>query len=443
MAAFGITEQRFPNTSPEIRNDAVGLSWSDIADLFSVTTSSGAMVSADSAARAIPVHACCTLIAGGIISMPLRIMRRDLVDGMMTQIPADDHDFWWLFNEQPNSDSTSAQFWEEIVRNKLLRGRAYARIIRKAGGRNLDVREIVHLPNSKVRPIKQWDADLRRDRIVGYDVTDGTRKYGVLPEDMLDFRGNVPTNNCVASATESSSVSSIIDAAREAIGITLTIEEYCGRFFSNGGTPRVVLKFPVGQKLDDKQQAELRAAWMRKYGGASNAALPMVLNNGGDISKLSFTAEEAQMLEARKFQVIEIARAFGVPPFMIGETEKTSAWGTGIEQMSQGFIRYTLGPHITGIEQELNRKLFRTSRTFVDFDEEALSRGDMKATGEWFRQAVGGSQGPGFITVNEVRRALKRPSIDGGDKLFQPIGANNASVTQSADGAASSEPQQA
>lgn len=443
MAAFGITEQRFPNTAPEIRNDAVGLSWSDIADLFSVGTSSGAMVSADSAARAIPVHACCTLIAGGIISMPLRIMRREFVDGMMTQIPADDHDFWWLFNEQPNSDCTSAQFWEEIVRNKLLRGRAFARIIRKEGGRGIGVREIVQIPNSKVRPIKQWDASLRRERIVSYDVTDGTRKYAVLPEDMLDFRGNVPTNNCVGSASDSSSVSSIIDSAREAIGITLTIEEYCGRFFSNGGTPRVVLKFPAGQKLDEPQKNALRDVWMQKYGGASNAALPLVLNNGGDISKLSFNAEEAQMLEARKFQVIEIARAFGVPPFMIGETEKTSAWGTGIEQMSQGFIRYTLGPHITGVEQELNRKLFSKSSTFVDFDEEALSRGDMKATGDWFRQAVGGSQGPGFITVNEVRRALKRPTIAGGDELYIPKGASNASVPQSTDGADSGQSQQA
>jgi HK97 family phage portal protein len=426
----------FGRKKPEIRNDVVvGLSFEDLARMFSLGNG-GSRISAANAMEAIPVQACCALIAGGIVSMPLRLVQREVVDGMMVQRPADDHDYWWLFNEQPNSDSTSAQFWEQIVKRKLLWGRAFARIVRKGGGRSIAVDELVFLRNEDVLVETEWDSGRRRTRIVRYLVRDGEHTFGVLPEDMLDFRG-----------TEAGIVYKMSDslyAAREAVGIVLTIEQYCSKFFANGGMPRTVLKYPAGVTLDQKQQDALREAFVKKLGGADNAALPLVLANGGDAVKLSFTAEEAQMLEARKFQVIEIARSFGVPPFMIGETEKTSAWGTGIEQMSQGFIRYTLGPHITAIEQEINRKLFRISRYFVDFDEEALARGDMKSLGDWFRQAVGGSQGPGFMTVDEVRSRLKLAPTPGGGTLYTPsTGATQDASGQKADGANSDQSGQA
>jgi HK97 family phage portal protein len=425
----------FSRRKPAIQNAvATGLSWDDLEKLFAWPTSSGASVTADNAARAIPVKACAALIAGGISSMPARIVKRELEDGMIVQRPADNHDLWWLLNEQPNSDSTSSEFWDKIITTRLMRGRSYARIVRKSGGRSIEPEELVFVPHCNVKPVTQWDAVRRRERIVSYDITDKGRRYAVVPEDMLDFGGR--------ESELAAGVSDIIDAAREAIGLVLTIEEYCGRFFANGGTPRVVLQYPAGVSLDPKQQDALRDAWLKRLGGVSNTALPLVLQNGGAVNKISATAEEAQMLEARKFQVIEIARAFGVPPFMIGESEKTSSWGTGLEQLSQGFIRYTLGPHITAIEQELNRKLFRISRFFVDFDEEALARGDMKSLSDWFRQAIGGSQGPGYLTVNEVRRRLNVAPIDGGDELFTPNGATN-DAAQSPDGSASSEPSKA
>lgn len=421
----------FTRRRPAVQNAvASNLSFEDLEKLFGWPTSSGASVSADNAARAIPVKACSALIAGGIASMPARIVRRELEDGMYVQRPADDHELWWLLNEQPNSDCTASEFWDKVIQTRLMRGRSYARIVRKTGGRSIVPDELVFLPNCNVKPVKQWDSVRRRDRIVSYDINDKGRKYSVLPEDMLDFGGR--ESELVAG------VSDIIEASREAIGLVLTIEEYCGRFFANGGTPRVVLQYPAGVQVDGKQQDLLRDAWLKRLGGTANTALPLVLQNGGSVNKISATAEEAQMLEARKFQVIEIARAFGVPPFMIGESEKTSSWGTGLEQLSQGFIRYTLGPHITALEQELNRKLFRISRFFVDFDEEALARGDMKSLSDWFRQAIGGSQGPGYLTVNEVRRRLNVAPVDGGDKLFMPNGAKT-DAAQSPDGSASSE----
>lgn len=438
-------EKLFSRGAPAIQNqDLSGLSMGQFAELFAFPTWSGNSVTPESAAKAIPVQACCALISGGITAMPLRIVQRELVDGAWLSTPSDGHPYWWLFNESPDGEISAAQFWRRVLTHKLLYGESFARMNRANGGRGIDIKEVIFVPNREVLTLRQWDPVSRRSRIVGYKVTNSDgRTFGVLPEDMLHFRDNqslqtVERQQLIGNEVSVSAapVSAILDSTRQAIGIVLAIEEYCGRFFSNGGMPKIVLKFPAGVRLDDKQDAALREAWQRKYGGAENGGLPLVLKNGGDVQKLSFTSEEAQMLEARKFQVIDIARGFGCPPFMIGETEKTSAWGTGIQSMSQGFIRYTLSPHMTEIEQETTRKLFGTARYCTDFDEDALSRGDMNALGEWFRQALGGAQGPGFLTADEVRSLINRKPIAGGDKLYNPTAGGPNDKTQKQDSGA-------
>jgi HK97 family phage portal protein len=415
--------------TPNIRNDIPNgtLSFPELAAMFHYPTWSGADVTPESAARAIPVQACMALISGGITSMPLRIVQRQIVNGSWLQTPADDHPYWWLFNESPDGEISSTQFWDRIVKNKLLQAESFGRIIRSNGGRGIDVQQVIFERNRDVQTLRQWDPVSRRAKIVGYQIYRDGRMFGVLPEDMLHFRDSQSLNPTGSISVPADSVSiapkpisAILDATRQAIGVCLTIEEYCGRFFSNGGMPKVVLKYPAGTKLDDKQIERLRDQFQQRYGGAQNGGLPLILNNGAEAEKLSFTSEEAQLLEARKFQVIDIARGFNVPPFMIGETEKTSSWGSGIESMSQGFIRYTLARHITEIEQETTRKLFGTARYCTDFDEEALSRGDMAALGTWFRAALGGAQGPGWMNVNEIRRRINLPAVPGGDDFYSP-----------------------
>jgi phage portal protein BeeE len=411
--------------------DLTGLSMGQFAEMFAFPTWSGADVTPESASRAIPVQACCALISGGITSMPLRIVSRQIVDGAWLQTPADDHPYWWLFNESPDGELSATQFWDRIVRHKLLYAESFGRMVRANGGRGVDIQQVIFEPNRNVQTLRQWDPVTRRAKIAGYKVLRDGRLFGVLPEDMLHFKDSQSFNLSLGGGNQSfiadgavsiapRPVSAILESTRQAIGVCLTIEEYCGRVFSNGGAPKIVLKNPTGVKLDEKQKDLLREQFQAKYGGASNAGLPLILNNGMGAEKLSFTSEELQLLEARKFQVIDIARGFSVPPFMIGETEKTSSWGNGVESMGQGFVRYTLARHISEIEQETTRKLFGTARYCTDFDEEALARGDMAALGTWFRAAVGGAQGPGWMVPNEIRRRLNMPAVAGGDELYVP-----------------------
>lgn len=426
---------RLRNAWGAIRNDIPSyssLTPEQFSELFCAPTWAGTYVTPDTASQAIPVKASCSLIAGGITAMPIRVLRRELIDGEFVQSPADDNDYWWLLNESPSDDMAAAQFWQRIVTHLLLWGQSFARIIRK--GRTLEIAELVHYHNGCVQVVHEWDAARRRNRITRYVVNEDGRYFSVIPEDMLHFRGDMAVGAPARSA--------IIYSARQAIGLTLAIEEYCARVFAHGGTPRIVLKYPPGTKFTDEQKKALRDAWLNSFGTSERAGLP-IPTSGAEVQKVSFTAQELQMLDARKFQVIEIARAFGIPPYMIGETEKTSAWGTGIEQLGKGFIRFTLSPHMTAIEQELSRKLFRNSRLFVDFDEESLARGDMKSLGDWYRQAVGGSQGPGFMSVNEVRRRLKLAPKDGGDELYDPGENLDEPAPEPAAGADPAEPEAA
>jgi HK97 family phage portal protein len=207
-------------------------------------------------------------------------------------------------------------------------------------------------------------------------------------------------------------------AAFQSIGIALATDSLSGHFYANGAAPKHVIQ--TDKEMDQEQVEQLRNEYKRKYAGTNNAGMPMVLTEGLDIKEMSMTSADAQLLESRKFQVIDIARAFGVPPHMIGAQETTSSWGTGIEQMSIGFIRWSLQPYINRIRQELNRKLFRRASPFVEHKMEALLAGDSKAEGEYRRQAIGGSQGPGWMTINEVRATMNLPPIPGGDTLYRP-----------------------
>jgi len=174
--------------------------------------------------------------------------------------------------------------------------------------------------------------------------------------------------------------------------------------------------------MDQKQIDLLQMTFANKYSGTGNShKRPLVLTEGMGVDNVSLSAADSQLLEARKFQVVEIARAFGVPPHLIGETSASTSWGSGIESMGRAFVMFTLDPHLTRIEQELNSKLFPNGEYFLEFDRSVLMAGDLKTQAEFYTAALGGpGAGPGYMTQNEIRKRQNLPPLAGGDKLFNP-----------------------
>ena len=166
---------------------------------------------------------------------------------------------------------------------------------------------------------------------------------------------------------------------------------------------------------------QVRRTLNLQNGGTGNAHLPALMVGGAKVHELTMNAEDAQLIDTRRFQVEDIARIFGVPPHMIGHTDKTSSWGTGVEQMSIGFVKYTLQRHLVKFEQEINRKVWPSrERYFVEFMTAGLERGDYKTRNEGYRIALGRAGEPAWMTVNEVRKLENLPPVPGGEKLPAP-----------------------
>jgi HK97 family phage portal protein len=398
-------ERREPTLAavPAVRNAEYRLTdIEELSQLFGAGAASyaGPPVTADTAMRSAAVYACIRLISGSIASLPLPVYRRasgrehERVDHLVAR----------LLNDQPNAAMTAAVFWKYMVSAELLCGDQIAIIGRTAGG---DVVDLVPVDPRAVT-IERKDGRLR------YYVAGPDGEYfGLDQDDVL----HVPGEGFNLRTCRGMSVISY--AAKQAIGLALATEEYSARFFSNGARPDVVLKYPNRIVADEIKR--LREYWLNKHQGLANSHMPAVLTEGGDVVELTMSAEDSQLIQARQFQVIDIARAFGVPPIMIGESEKTSSWGTGVEQVVLAFVKFTLRNHLTKIEQEVNRKLFRSGRFFAEFNIEGLLRGDSKSRSEFIRGAIGGSQGPGYMTINEARRLENLPPIEGGDRLYDPV----------------------
>lgn len=376
--------------------DWAGLTGSQWSELYTLPSSAGINVTSESAKRSAALYACVRLIAGSVAFLPLPIFQRSK-DGRERV----EHDLWWLLNESPYPTLTACSFWEWMVSSLLLRGDGLAELKRDRFG---VIKSIMPLPRECV-VIKK-----NNDRLA-YLVNDGVSKYGLDQDDVLHFPG------FGFNGVQGESI--IQYAARQAIGTGIAADEYSGEYFQNGATPSTVITYPQGVSPKQDQQDYLREQFEERHTGRGKRHKPLILANGGALTPVSMTAEDAQLLETRKFQVIEIARACGVPPHMIGETSASTSWGSGIEQMSIGYNRYTLGSHLCRIEQELNRKIWpRSLRYFVEFNRDGLISGDSKTESEVFGKALGGPGAQGWMTVNEVRRIKNLPPVDGGDKLI-------------------------
>jgi HK97 family phage portal protein len=385
------------------KNEATVTYADSVMDAFGVTPgAAGIVVSPLSAQRVSAVSACRQKIAGAISTLRLDVLK---IEGD-TEVKMPRDPLWYLLNEQPHSQYTATSHWDNKVSEQLLRGDGYTWIRRRMNG---SIAELFPLPWNSVQPWRQLDGSIR------YYIS--LPEWGITtwldPADILHFPGN--------GFDGLRSMSVISYGAKNAIGNALAMDEYSGKYFANGAHPSIILKSPTA--MTDVQKHQLREAFAAKYSGIENAhRLPLVLTEGLDVKEISLSAEDAQLLEARKFQVVDIARAFGVPPHSIGETSGSSAVGAGYEQQARDFVMHTLRLHMKRIEQELNRKLYpRDTGKFVRFDLGDLIEGDSKAQAEYNRAALGGpGTGQGWLTVNEIRRQKGLPPVDGGGVIFDP-----------------------
>jgi HK97 family phage portal protein len=201
-----------------------------------------------------------------------------------------------------------------------------------------------------------------------------------------------------------------IGCARRGIGLSIATESYGARYFVDSANPSSVLE--SDQALRDSEVEDVQRRWIRSHGGRRR---PAVLTGGLKWRAISIKPEESQFLQTRKLQTAQIARLFRVPPHMIGDVERSTSWGSGIEEQGIGFVVFTMGPYLARIEAALTRQLPRPQ--YAKFNVAALLRGNTRD--RFIAYAI--ARQWGWLSANDIRRLEDLPPIPDGDVYLQPL----------------------
>ncbi len=217
------------------------------------------------------------------------------------------------------------------------------------------------------------------------------------------------------------SPSPIMHFARETLGIALATQDYQGRVLNAGGRPSGALEIPQG--VSDETVDAMKKHWQSQYVGLANAGKTAVLYGGATFKEISFTSQEAEILQTRAFEVADIARVWGVPLHMLQSTDSASKWGTGMIEEVVGFIRFVLAPHLTRGEEAMTTALVMPEddgRVRIRYRLEELLRGTPDQQAKMLETLVSKAA---IITPNEARKRIGEEPIKGGDELRTPTGA--------------------
>lgn len=355
-------------------------------------SSSGRSVSVDRAMRLSAVWACVRLISTSVASLPLGLYKR-LPDG--SRDDARDHPVYDIIHVSPNDDMTAFQSWQAAVASMLLWGNAYFRIQRLGG----KVVALDFLLPSRVR----LDTDEYGRLTYFYTPKNGEERQ-IAREDMLHIPAFTLDGRVGLSA---------IRYGVDVFGAAMSADDAANSTFKNGLMPTVA--FSVDRIMQAGQREEFRE-YVKTISGALNAGKSPVLEQGVKPEQIGINPVDAQLLESRGWSIEEISRWFGVPPWMIGHTDKGSNWGTGLEQQMIAFLTFSISSITNQIQQSINKRLLTSVERrdyYAEFALEGFLRADSKTRAEFYASAAQN----GWMSRNEVRKKENLPRVEGADIL--------------------------
>jgi HK97 family phage portal protein len=358
------------------------------ANLPAITEKSAMSISA--------VWACVSLIGGAISTLPLYIYDQKK-NGERRRREDDPLDL--MFNNEFCGRWAAHAGWSYLALSKLFHGDAFAEIKRQGA----KVTGLVPIHPNRIE-IAVWNDGSRLVYVVHPERFLPDQKVRIIDQDDMLHVTGLGFDGC-------RSLSPLQNALKMSGAVALATQDHSAQFFANQARPDYALVAPPAAKFSEAQVESLRAAIEQKHGFASgNSNRPMLLTGGLKVESISLTNDDAQLLATREYQTEEIARVYGVPPFMIGHNKGTSDWGSGVAERGIGFVRYVLRPHLNAFKNEINRKIIRQPDRVADFDTFELERADLKTLFETFRAAVGRAGEQPLMTVEEVRRLINLPA---------------------------------
>lgn len=345
------------------------------------------------------VYRCVDVISDAVAQLPLETFSIDS-DGFKR--PYTDHPVYSLLNEEPNEDMTRFTFFKTMVASVILRGNAYAYIERDSRGNAI---QLIYLQTHQVNIV--WILDnsgikRKRYQVVGF-------KELVEPKDMLHFL-NFSYDGIVGVST--------LTHARQTLGIATDSEAHAAGFFKGGGNAAGILTID-GARVNAEQKNQNYEEWKRRTDPTTGSPNGIVILEGNmKYQTLTINPKDAQLLESRQFNVVDICRFFSVSPVKAFDLREANY--STVEATQLAFLTDTAAPILTKIELELNRKLFKKSekgRVKSEFNTSGFLRADKSAQGTYLNQMFQ----IGAMTPNEIRRENNLPKVEYGDNAFVQV----------------------
>jgi HK97 family phage portal protein len=369
--------------------------------LGSLASTAGVVINQTTAMSVSAVYACVSIRAeDGARCTPTLWRVND--DG--SRDAAKGHPVQRLFRK-PNRLQTWFEFYEQMQVALLLRGNAYAVILRDSRG---NPAELIPCNPDAVQPLEASDGSLF------YQISRvGLFQLAVLrdvpqrvpAEDVFHLRGM--SFNATVGANRTG-------LARDSIGVTLGLEQQAARWMANGARPSFLLK--SAKSLTKEAAERLKSTWERLFGGIQNVGATAVLEEGLEAQPLSISAVDLEFIAQRKLSIEDVTRWFRMPPHKIGVTDGLSK--TNQAQADQDYVNNTIMPDLVRWEQKFVDCFDLDGDAYeVDFDEDELLRADVLTRLNVGRLGVLS----GLLTPNEWRRREKLPPVKGGDEVRAPV----------------------
>lgn len=375
------------------------------------TTDAGVSVTEHSSLTMSTVWRATALISGLGGALPLHVFEKPSRDKVDSDL---------LTN--PHPEMTAYEFWKLTFVHRCLWGNSYSQKIYNGAGEIVELHPIrpERVRVGRARPIQ----DNKSGKVFKIEDDHG-QHHELTTREVLHIPGLGYDGLCGVSP---------IRMASQGIGLALAAESYAAKLFGSGNMLSGLLQ--TEQRLDQEQAETLQKRWQEKFAGLDRAHTVAVLDSGAQFQSLTMPNDDAQLLESRRFQIAEIARYFGVPPYLLMETEKSTSWGTSLEQQATGFVQFDLYPTwLVPTEQRITKELLLPDSQFAKYNVDALLRGDAASRAEFYRVM----RDVGAFSANDIRELEDRPPVPDGDGYLQslnhaPLGTDVTKLQKNSEG---------
>lgn len=355
--------------------------------------------------------ACLKVLSETLGKLPLKLLKHNENNGVTV---CRNHPLYRVLNERPNKYMTATTFWSTVEYNRNHYGNAYVLIDTKKKGNDVKT-SLWILPSSDV---EIWYDDAKKlsdipDIYYIYTCSAGTYRFG--SEEILHFK--------TSSSFDGITGMSVRDKLRSTIIGNNKAQELVNQMYENGFTAKAVVQYT--SSLNDESAKEF-AKGIEKFATGKYSdeqiknIIPIPL--GATLTPLDIKLADNQFIDVKKYSALQIASAFGIKPYQIGDYEKSSYSSAEAQQLS--FYIDTMLYIIKQYEEEISYKLLddeeETEGYHFKFNVAVILRADQKTQVETLSKGVSN-----FIyTPNEARAFLDLEAKEGGDRLL----GNGASI---------------